>query len=96
MHEVRYSKSSATELRYLGRNRYGKQCGVALVDRWRDGRKVMRLYPITTRGTVSEACHLEVPPEAVPALLKAIRRWHRNPRDHAFLEDGPHVPKPRT
>lgn len=79
MIEITYPNGSAPDLIYLGRNRYGKQAGIAVEDRRYAEQDVLRFYPITTRNTVSEACHMEVPAEAVPALVGALE---------AFLKDG--------
>jgi hypothetical protein len=88
MHVIPYPKDSAPDLIYLGRNRYGKQAGIALVDRSWEGRRVIRLYPVTTRGTVCEACHLAVAAEAVPALLRSMRGWAARAGLGATLNDA--------
>jgi hypothetical protein len=62
-------------LSYRGRNRYGRQAGFAITVFDREGRRVIRLNPITSRGTVTDACHGEVPADAVPSLVAALESF---------------------
>ncbi|MDR3638629.1 MAG: hypothetical protein P4L84_32790 [Isosphaeraceae bacterium] len=87
MFEITYPNGFAPGLIYLGRNRYGKQAGIAVADRSREGRKIVRLYPITSRGSVSDACHLEIAAEAVPSLVDAISRCIEETVANATLND---------
>lgn len=73
MHEIQYLGGSEPGLSYRGRNGYAKQAGIAVHDCSREGRQVLRLCPITSRGALSDACHLEVPADAVPALVSVLR-----------------------
>lgn len=75
MYEIRYSGGPASVLSYRGRNGCGQQAGIAIHDQSRDGRQVLHVYPITSRGTVSDACYLEVPADAVPAFISALRSF---------------------
>jgi hypothetical protein len=76
MHDVFYTGGAAPDmnlgLSYRGQHGYGKQAGIAIVDWSREGRGVLRLHPITSRRTMSGSAHLEVPEEAVPALIGAL------------------------
>lgn len=89
MHEIRYAHGSTPDLTYRGRNGYGTQAGIAVYDRSREDRRVLQLSPITSRGTVSDACHLEVPADAVPALVSALRELTFNPE----MEDDERWPR---
>lgn len=73
MVEIKYPNGDAPELAYRGRNGYGKQTGIALVNLHRDGRTVLRLQPITSRDEISDACSMEVPVEAAGLLVDAIQ-----------------------
>ncbi len=83
MIEIKYPGGSVPELTYRGRNRYGKQTGIAIVNRSGEGQEVMRLSPITARGRLTDACHMEVPVEAASALVNAIQ---------SFLSGGANAP----
>lgn len=75
MHEIRYVGGSVSGLSYCGRNRYGRQAGIAITVFDREGRRVIRLNPITSRDTISDVCHIEVSAEAMAAIVSALQSF---------------------
>jgi hypothetical protein len=66
---VEQGRGVPTKNEYLGRNGYGKCCGVEI---WGDVETV-RISPITSQGGVAR-CHIEIPNTELEKVIEVLRR----------------------
>lgn len=55
---------------YFSRRRYSKQSGIDITHA--EAKKVVQLWPITSKGKVSETAYFEIPVEDMDAFIKEL------------------------